>query len=88
MLLQPIKAGTEVCPSASDRVKMNGLPSEVRLRLLHFCVEVQDMDSFWPLVLEDRPDLGFKKPQLPTTNRTEAIDSNRDLPDALAHDAR
>ena len=33
-------------------------------------------------------DLGFEEAQLPRTDRTGAIDSNRDLPDALPHDSR
>ena len=88
MLIEPIEARAEVCPSAADRIKIDGLSGFVSLDLLHLRVEVENMHSLRPLAFEDRSNLGFKETQLPSTNRTRAIDSDRYLSDALPYDPR
>jgi hypothetical protein len=53
VLIQPVEARSEICPSATYWIEMNGLSSEVRLRLLDFSVEVQDMHPLRSLAFED-----------------------------------
>jgi hypothetical protein len=88
MLIQPIEVWTEVGSSATDGIEVNGLAGKVRLSLLHFRVEIEDMHTFWPLAFEDRADLRLEEAQLPRIDGTGTIDSDRDFPDALAHDSR
>ena len=48
------KHGPKSVPPAANGIEMNGLSSEVHLRLLHVCIEVQDMHPLWPLAFDDR----------------------------------
>src|ERR1035437_1912180 len=61
MLVQPVEAWAEVRPSAANGIEMNLLAGEVCLRLLNFCVEGQDMHTFWPLAFNDRADLRLEE---------------------------
>jgi hypothetical protein len=53
MLFQPVEARTEVGPSATDRIEMNGLSGLVGFNFVNLGVEVQDVNALWPLAFED-----------------------------------
>jgi hypothetical protein len=53
MLFQPIKAWSEVGASAANGIEMNGLPGLIGLHFVYLGVEVQDVNTLWPLSFED-----------------------------------
>ena len=63
MLIQPVEAWTEVCPSAADGIEMNLLSGLIGLHFVYLGVEVQDVNALWPLAFEDRANLSFKEAQ-------------------------
>ena len=81
MLIEPIEARTEICATATDWIEMKDLTGHVGIDLVNLGVEVENMDSLWPLAFQYRTNLSLKEPQLPRIDRTGAIDGNRDLPE-------
>jgi hypothetical protein len=53
MLGQPVKARTEICASAANRIEMNLLSGLIGFNFVYLCVEVQDVNALWPLAFED-----------------------------------
>jgi hypothetical protein len=53
MLFQPIKAWSEVGASAANGIEMNGLSGLIGLHFVYLGVEVQDVNTLWPLSFED-----------------------------------
>jgi hypothetical protein len=53
MLVQPVKAWTEVCASAANGIEMNLLSGLIGFNFVYLGVEVQDVNTLWPLSFED-----------------------------------
>jgi hypothetical protein len=53
MLLQPVEAWTEVCASATNGIEVNLFPGLIGLHFVYLGVEVQDVNTLWPLSFED-----------------------------------
>jgi hypothetical protein len=88
MVIQPLEAWAKIGTSPSHWVKVNRLAGFVCLYLEDRRVKVQDMHTLRPLAFENRTNLGLKESQLPRVHRAGAVDSDRDLPDALAYHSR
>ena len=53
VFLQPVKAWTEICASATNGIKMNLFTGLIGLHFVNLGVEVQDMNTLWALAFED-----------------------------------